>query len=52
MISAADFTKARNRDQFRSRKNLSMSLAAEAAELLEYMLCQISHQNFIKEYDF
>ncbi|OGW43401.1 MAG: hypothetical protein A2Y66_03565 [Nitrospirae bacterium RBG_13_41_22] len=32
-----DFARQRNRDQFRSRKNLSMSLAAEAAELLEYI---------------
>lgn len=31
----ADFAKARNWDQFHSPKNLSMALAAEAAELLE-----------------
>jgi NTP pyrophosphatase (non-canonical NTP hydrolase) len=35
MISAADFTKARNWEQFHSPKNLTMALAAEAAELLE-----------------
>jgi NTP pyrophosphatase (non-canonical NTP hydrolase) len=35
MISAADFTKDRNRPQFHSPKNLSMALAAEAAELIE-----------------
>lgn len=31
----ADFAKERNWDQFHSPKNLSMALAAEAAELLE-----------------
>ncbi len=31
----AQFAKARNWDQFHSPKNLSMALAAEAAELLE-----------------
>jgi len=31
----ADFAKKRNWDQFHSPKNLSMALAAEAAELLE-----------------
>lgn len=31
----ADFAEARNWDQFHSPKNLSMALAAEAAELLE-----------------
>src|SRR4030067_1791652 len=31
----ADFAKQRNWDQFHSPKNLSMALAAEAAELLE-----------------
>jgi hypothetical protein len=32
-----DFARQRNRDQFRSPMNLSMAIAAEAAELLEYI---------------
>src|SRR3954469_5998977 len=37
-LAMAEFVRARNWEQFHSPKNLSMALAAEAAELMEHFL--------------
>lgn len=40
-----DFSKARDWEQFHSPKNLSMAIAAEAAELMEHFLWQSPEQS-------
>jgi NTP pyrophosphatase (non-canonical NTP hydrolase) len=47
----ADFVRARDWEQFHSPKNLSMSLAVEAAELMEHFLWMDNAESQIGAFD-